>query len=336
MKKYSVLIPAYNVENYIVECVESIVKQDDMTLEEIYKNVEIIIADDGSMDKTGKICDELAKKYRNIQVYHKDNEGHLLTRTFLSKKAKSEYILFLDADDKWESNILKTLNNYIKKYNSPDIISFGLKLWKNSDYISYERNRNVIFCDSSNIEKAWTMLLCSDKYNSICCKAIKRDIVQAISIDEKYQTIKRGEDKVQCILSFEKSKNVLFIPDSLYDYRIDNESITRTFNPNYFDEIIIVDNFTLKKLKYISVNENNYIKWAENLLNKLIDYILDATSSLTYKDAKMHIDTYIDDTTVKEAIEYAKKSCKIKTKIKINLIIFKQYRILQIIYGRKS
>lgn len=336
MKRYSVLIPAYNVENYIVECVESILKQDDMSLEEIYNNVEIIIANDGSTDKTGEKCDELAKKYRNIQVYHKDNEGLLLTRTFLRKKAKSEYILFLDADDKWESNILKTLNNYIKKYNSPDIISFGFQLWKNSDYISYERNRNVIFCDSSNIEKAWTMLLCSDKYNSIWSKAIKRDIVQAISIDEKYQTIKRGEDKMQCILSFEKSKNVLFIPDSLYDYRIDNESMTRTFNPNYFDEIIIVDNFTLKKLKYISVNKNNYIKWAENLLNKLIDYILGATNSLTYKDAKLNINTYIDDTTVKEAIEYAKKSCKIKTKIKVYLILLKQYKILQIIYGRKS
>ena len=336
MKRYSVLIPAYNVENYIVECVESILKQDDMSLEEIYNNVEIIIANDGSTDKTGEKCDELAKKYRNIQVYHKDNEGLLLTRTFLRKKAKSEYILFLDADDKWESNILKTLNNYIKNYNSPDIISFGFKLWQNSDYISYESNRNVIFCDSSNIEKAWTMLLCSDKYNSIWSKAIKRDIVQAISIDEKYQTIKRGEDKLQCILSFEKSKNVLFIPDSLYDYRVDNESMTRTFDSHYFDEIIIVDNFTLKKLKYISDNDNNYIKWAETLLNKLIDYILAATSSLTYKDAKLNINTYIDDATVKEALVYAKKSCKIKTKIKVYLILFKQYRILQIIYGRKS
>lgn len=336
MKRYSVLIPAYNVENYIVECVESIVKQDDMSLEEIYNDVEIIIANDGSTDKTGEKCDELAKKYRNIQVYHKDNEGLLLTRTFLRKKAKFAYILFLDADDKWESKMLKTLNDYIKEYNYPDIISFGFNLWQNMDYISYEMIKNVIFCDSSNLEKAWEMLLCSDKFNSIWSKAIKRDIVQAISVDEKYQTIKRGEDKIQCILSFEKSKKILFIPDSLYDYRIDNESMTRTFNPNYFDEIIIVDTFSLKKLKYISDNENNYIDWAENLLNKLIDYILGATSSLTYKDAKLNINKYIDDTTVKETIEYAKKSSKIKTKIKVYLILFKQYRILQIIYGRKS
>ena len=90
--KVSVIIPVYNVQDYLERCVDSIIKQ-------TYKNIEIILIDDGSHDNSGKICDDYKKKYNNIIVIHKENEGQSIAREYGIKIAKGEYISFVDSDD---------------------------------------------------------------------------------------------------------------------------------------------------------------------------------------------------------------------------------------------
>ena len=336
MKRYSILIPAYNVEKYIVECVESVMDQIDMRRDDLLENIEIVIANDGSTDSTGKICDELASKYSNIKVYHKRNEGLLLTRRFLIERASAEYVLFLDADDKFEKTILKTLSNFIELYEHPDMICFGFNLWKGQNYYHYEQMNTTVYYDAENKKNAWEYFLCEDTYNSVWSKAVKRCILLESSIEKSLVSIRRGEDKLQSIAALEKAQTVLFIPLPLYDYRINNASMTRTFNPNYFIEIITVNNYAFEKLiKYTSGSEEYKIKWGENLVNKFVDYLLSAFMNLHEDEALEYIKSYASDDTVKRALMYAKKSKRIKTKIKAYAVSMKLYYVLQFMYQRR-
>lgn len=98
----SIVVPVYNVESYLVNCVSSIIEQ-------TYKNLEIILVDDGSTDKSKKICDDLAKKDKRIKVIHKDNGGLSSARNAGIDVAKGEYIGFVDSDDKINKNMYRIL-----------------------------------------------------------------------------------------------------------------------------------------------------------------------------------------------------------------------------------
>lgn len=88
----SIIVPVYNVEKYLDRCLESLLEQEKV-------ETEILIIDDGSTDNSGKISDIYQKKYNNIYVYHKKNEGLGLTRNYGMDRARGDYILFVDSDD---------------------------------------------------------------------------------------------------------------------------------------------------------------------------------------------------------------------------------------------
>jgi glycosyltransferase involved in cell wall biosynthesis len=94
---FSIIVPVYNVEEYLKRCIESLIEQ-------TYKNIEIILVDDGSTDNCSAMCDSLAKKDKRIKAFHKNNGGLSDARNFGLRKAKGEYILFVDSDDYIELN----------------------------------------------------------------------------------------------------------------------------------------------------------------------------------------------------------------------------------------
>ena len=112
----SVVIPVYNVEKYLKECVDSVLKQ-------TYEDYEIILVDDGSTDSSGHICDEYLDSDARIQVIHQENGGLSVARNTGMKAAKGEYIYFLDSDDYIEANTLEHLNRCIEE-EQPDFIFF--------------------------------------------------------------------------------------------------------------------------------------------------------------------------------------------------------------------
>lgn len=111
MEKISIVVPIYNVENYIVKNIESLINQS-------YKNIEIILVDDGSPDKCGSICDEYAKKDDRIVVIHKKNGGLSDARNAGIDIATGEYITFIDSDDYVSSHYCEILYNSIKENNA--------------------------------------------------------------------------------------------------------------------------------------------------------------------------------------------------------------------------
>ena len=112
---FSIIIPVYNVEKYLNECVDSVLNQ---------KNVdyEIILVDDGSTDNSGQICDEYVKNHSNISVIHKQNGGASDARNIGIEEAEGDYILFIDSDDKIEKNSLSKINEVIINQKFPDIV----------------------------------------------------------------------------------------------------------------------------------------------------------------------------------------------------------------------
>ena len=112
----SVIIPVYNVENYLHECVDSVLGQ-------TYKNLEIILVDDGSTDSSGKICDEYAEKDSRIVVIHKKNDGPSKTRNAGLNRATGKYIYFLDSDDFITENAMETLVSAAES-DSADLVFF--------------------------------------------------------------------------------------------------------------------------------------------------------------------------------------------------------------------
>lgn len=107
----SVIVPVYNIEHYISKCVKSIMQQD-------YSNIEIILVDDGSKDRSGIICDELQHKDRRIKVVHKKNGGLSDARNAGVEAAQGEYVLFIDGDDYVDNNYVSSLLNALAKHDS--------------------------------------------------------------------------------------------------------------------------------------------------------------------------------------------------------------------------
>lgn len=121
MSKISVIVPVYNVEQYLPQCLDSIINQ-------TYKNLEIICVDDGSPDNSGKILDEYAKKDKRIKVIHQENQGVSVARNTGLDNATGEYIGFVDPDDWIEANYYETLIHSAKE-NNADVVQCGYKTY---------------------------------------------------------------------------------------------------------------------------------------------------------------------------------------------------------------
>ena len=107
MKKVSIIIPVYNVEGYLIKCIQSIVKQ-------TYSNIEIILINDGSTDESGSICKKMEEIYYNIKVINQNNKGVSAARNAGLKESVGDYIMFVDPDDWCEPNMVERMVDSIK------------------------------------------------------------------------------------------------------------------------------------------------------------------------------------------------------------------------------
>lgn len=137
MARISIIVPVYNVEAYLEECVNSVLKQ-------TFTDLEIILIDDGSVDKSGAICDELALHEARIRVVHQKNKGLSAARNIGVSLATGEYIIFLDSDDFWKNmNVLNALVQRIEE-TYPDVLSFNyVKYDGTHDFCPYFPNKDM-------------------------------------------------------------------------------------------------------------------------------------------------------------------------------------------------
>ena len=165
----SIIVPIYNVEQYLSRCVDSLTHQ-------TYPNIEIILIDDGSPDKCGAICDEYARRDKRVRVIHKSNGGLSDARNKGLDIAKGEYVMFVDSDDWIESETCKAVADCINNYNV-DVVSFGIQLVGDSKIYDIQKVKNAGFVSSS--EAVGSMIYRQREkglLNYVCNKALKKSL----------------------------------------------------------------------------------------------------------------------------------------------------------------
>lgn len=243
-----ILIPAYNCEKYIEKCLKSLIAQ-------TYKDINIIVANDGSTDNTSKILKKYKDKFSNITTYSKPNEKNISkTRNFLLKKIKNNYFTFFDADDYAEPTYIENLITNLKTYNADISMCGKARHSENKNLILEKTNKNLNTIYFFNQEDAIAEMLSSNLYNgTVYCKLFKTSLLKDIQFDEN---IHYGEDLDFCYKIMKNAQNFVLSNKKLYHYIIRKGSIvTSKFKTTKLTCLDCYDNI----IKDIKTNQELFI-----------------------------------------------------------------------------
>lgn len=256
----SIIVPIYNVQNYLYECLESLVKQD-------LENIEIILINDGSTDNSRVIAEQFQKQYKNIKLLNKNNEGLAPTRNYGISLASGKYIMFIDSDDMLNKNVLKDIYNSINK-NDYDILIFNGKSFtdnkiSNDKYFNINQEVNSL-TNNDKIKKIISL-------HSACFKLYSMKFIKENNI-MFYNENLYGEDVyfwIKCLNKIE-AERVGYIDKEVYLRRYREGSImTSNHKKNYLDRIKKVDE--LFKLANNKIIENYIFNYIFNIWSKAIE-----------------------------------------------------------------
>lgn len=218
----SVIVPVYNSEKYISKCIEAIINQ-------TYKNLEIILIDDGSKDKSEEICKKYQEKFKEIIKCHSiPNSGPSKARNYGIDNAKGKYLIFLDSDDIIENDYIEKMLEHIQNY---DLVICGYNLIKVDKKENIKINMPTQIIDKENMIN----LLQNDKMlNTLWNKIYRRDIIKNNNI--KFDEVEfRGEDLLFNLDYISNIKNDIYILDNiLYNYFMKSTGL----NLGYKEKII--------------------------------------------------------------------------------------------------
>lgn len=211
----SFIIPVYNSEKTLRECVDSILNQGE-------KNIEIILVDDGSKEICKNLCDIIAIENKNIvHTIHKKNGGSLSARIEGAKKAKGNYIIYVDADDILLSDSIKHILKdicykkaelYIYDYIMDNIGGTDKKIIKIMNFSNKTYFENQ---EKTKVSHAFMQ----GKMNTVCATVIKKELLEKCLLDQYNEKIKHGEDRLQKMYLLINAKSILYIPYAFYYYR---------------------------------------------------------------------------------------------------------------------
>lgn len=206
----SILIPVYNVEQYLDQCLDSVVGQ-------TYQELQIVIIDDGSKDGSFDICQNYANKDSRIEVYHQENQGVATTRNHLLEKIKGDYVLFVDADDWIELDMIETMLNLSLKYDA-DIVN--CQNVKNDDICSKNKTKIELWFQEDTIYHFLRHLIFN---GSLWNKLIRARLLHGLKF---HSEISYGEDALFCWQVLQRIKTVVRTPNEYYHYRMNDTSLS--------------------------------------------------------------------------------------------------------------
>lgn len=300
-KVYSIVVPIYNVQEHINDCINSLINQ-------TYKNIEIVLVDDGSLDNCPAICDKWAKRDKRIKVIHKQNGGLVSARKAGAEVSTGDYVLCVDGDDYIDLIALEKINNIIEE-NQCDAVCFGYYTGKNFDIKVSNPYEKGFYHKQKLIEKIYPCLIESRSgeifHNSICCKVIKRDnyIKEQMQVDDR---IKIGEDLACTKPIIAKAESIYIMDDCFYYYRVNTSSMTKNRRPFSWDNAKLLHKHLKNRLVDLDYdfNEQIYRNSCHNLFNVAITQFYD--KGRTQREIKNDIKKNLEDSLNKEIIEKAK------------------------------
>ncbi|MDU5920536.1 MAG: glycosyltransferase family 2 protein [Clostridiales bacterium] len=284
----SIIVPIYNVDKYLEECIESLKNQ-------TYKNLEIILINDGSADNSEQICREEAKQDNRIVFINKKNGGAASAKNKGLKVAKGDYITFVDSDDFIEPDMIEYMVNTIKKYNSDIIQCSFINLYKNTEKFKQDKIVEQRISSKDFLELFLTKWDSSLFWN----KLFKRDVIENVffkegrCIDDEFFTYK-------CVIN---SKSIVTSNKIVYNYRMRKSGVMKSESSQ---KQILKDRVDYLYERYDLVRtlyKDLYKDFLEHLLTyyliiskdyyvdeKLLDYMKDNLKSIKGKIITSNID----------------------------------------------
>jgi len=240
----SIVVPVYNAEKYLRECIESVLNQD-------FSDYELILVNDGSKDKSGDICDEYKKRDPRVVVIHKQNEGPITARKIGVEKATGIYLMSLDSDDYYEQGLLKHISMILEQYDTEAIIFNEIRFDENG----YKKHKCLLkkgLYYGESIKKIRDSLILNDRDKiaipyGICMKVFLRSLYinfQKTLPKELY----KGEDLAVTVPLLEACKSVYVSDIYGYYYRNNPESLMNSFYSNELTQIKILADYLTSKM----------------------------------------------------------------------------------------
>lgn len=295
----SVVVPVYNVESYLIECLESIINQ-------TYRDLEIILIDDGSTDKSGDICDEYGKKDERIIVIHQSNQGSASAKNAGLRKSSGEYLAFVDSDDFLQEDAYEFMVKQLEEYCA-DIIQGCFRKVYQKFYRDVNKIIEMQILDTSEFlelfTKDWTCGLLWDKL-------YKRDIFKDIYFKEGHKI----DDEFFTYKGVMNSKKILRVPHYIYNYR---QRISSVMFSKDSQLKIISDS-----LEYLSIRREEVTKSFPQLKKVYDEHYLNMLIILSKNE-------YINAEHIKEIKQHIKKYFNENDKIKISLALCIELKKLQ-------
>ncbi|MBQ8451372.1 MAG: glycosyltransferase family 2 protein [Clostridia bacterium] len=300
-----ILIPAFNVEKYIGECLDSLLKQ-------TYKDFRIVVVDDGSKDKTFEILTEYAKAHDSIKVFQKENEKSVSkTRNYLLSKIESPYFTFVDSDDYVEPEYLEVLYKTLKDYDVDMSICNKVRHKEKNKKIDNPKKKYAVTI--MNQHEALAEMISSKLFNgSLYCKLFRTELLK----DSKFNPeIHYGEDLDFCFKVMQNCKTFAYVPRNLYHYIVRKNSIvTAKFKPSKVTCVDCYDNI----INMVKDDEELYT-CAKSMQGMISIEILYYTWRDHYKDKELKNRL---KTNIKDSMKYVKKNKRLPFILKCSRLVW--------------
>lgn len=314
----SIVIPVYNAENTLLNCIKSILTQD-------YTNIELILVNDGSVDTSGKICDEAVSLDKRVRVVHQENHGVSAARNAGVEKATGDFLMFVDSDDQMLPGMIQRMYSYSDNKFGMVVCGYEKKT-NNKDKISYIFNENV---SESHIDKKDVVLIYKKGLlNSPCNKLYNMKLIKEKKI--KFETwCSMGEDLIFNMKYISlMSGDIIIINEMLYLYNFENKWISSlSKRPLFYDATMKEYLYVVKYAKKIGIKEIDYfyeIMLYIGLQSLENYYVYNETDDRKEKLTK--IKEKIHDRRFKKLIVYLRKHKKIG-RIKFWLLYNEWYQV---------
>lgn len=329
--KITVIVPVYNVENYIERCVDSLVRQ---TL----RDIEILLIDDGSTDQSGRICDKYMLLDERVRTVHKKNAGQGLARNDGIKLAQGEYICFLDSDDYLEKNACEDLYIMLKAHDA-DMISYGYEIDSPvGEVVKVPLIRDDVYDGEEIIESFVPHFFGDDPEDenlrgfSACMSCFRTAIIQENNICFPSEREVLTEDTVFCLEFCKKASRIITTSKVYYHYCQKADSFSQAYRPGRMKETIKMQKILKSYAKEFGLWEEKSVKirlamyvWV-NLMADMKQNVRRKEEGISKSQIKDSICMLCNNDSIKDALEPIKKA-KLPFKQKILLSAFLNRRV---------
>lgn len=296
----SVIIPVYNVEAYIRQSIESVCNQ-------TYKNLQILLIDDGSTDGSGEICDEYAMRDKRIVVVHQKNGGAANAKNTGLKLAKGEYLAFLDSDDYLESDAYSFMVEQLNHYHA-DIVQCGFnKIFRDrsENKMTFSEVKEFDVCSYLKLfTEDWTCGLLWDKL-------YRRKVFDEICFEEGHKI----DDEFFTYKGVMNSSKIVCVPKVIYNYR---QRLSGVMLSETSQEKIVEDT-----LEYLTIRRKNVIEKYPQLKQEFDEHYLNMLLILSRK-SEVSVEVLVQ---LKQALKMYRRE---KKKIKISFLLWRGLMKLQL------